>query len=565
MTENCKTPLPDFVVEYFRLMDAEPQHFCKQQWQLREIIESVFSSESLRIETERYKKYIGLGKYLGFGRGYEWERFLTGLFLCTYREDGRPRWNRILVYMGRGGGKSGLIAWWALALISPYNPVPEYNVDVGAFNEEQALRPVVDVRKALNRHETKMKKFFKWTLECITGKQTGAELKGYANNSRGLDGLRPGIIMLDEIHAYENNATIEVFKSALGKHPDPRQAYFTTEGYTQDGPLDDMIKLANKELSAGDTSSASLWYLCKLDKEDEAHDEDLWHKANPSLIYKPDLVDTLREQYRDWKNSPGHNLDFICKRMNIKKNRQELAVTTREKLMATAKDLPVPNDMQGWECTAGIDFSKTTDWTAVNLHFRKGEERYDINHAWICAQSTDLWRLRCPYQDWAEQGLVTIVDEPEISPQLLVDYLAEAMYRYTIKAVAIDDYRYALLAKGLESLGFSKAQKNLVMVRPSDIMRVVPIVDRCFSLELFHWGENPVLRWATNNTSLVPSKKSVLAVNGELQNGNFLYGKQEPHARKTDPFMALVASMVIENQIMDPLPDFDNEEMVLTF
>ena len=97
MTENCKTPLPDFVVEYFRLMDAEPQHFCKQQWQLREIIESVFSSESLRIETERYKKYIGLGKYLGFGRGYEWERFLTGLFLCTYREDGRPRWNRILV------------------------------------------------------------------------------------------------------------------------------------------------------------------------------------------------------------------------------------------------------------------------------------------------------------------------------------------------------------------------------------------------------------------------------------------------------------------------------------
>ena len=139
------------------------------------------------------------------------------------------------------------------------------------------------------------------------------------------------------------------------------------------------------------------------------------------------------------------------------------------------------------------------------------------------------------------------------------------MYRYTIKAVAIDDYRYALLAKGLESLGFSKAQKNLVMVRPSDIMRVVPIIDRCFSMELFHWGENPVLRWATNNTSLIPSKKSVLADSGELQNGNFLYGKQEPHARKTDPFMALVASMVVENQIMDPLPDFDDEEMVLTF
>lgn len=563
MTTSYKTKLPGFVTEHWSEMDENPQHFCVQQWQLRKLVDLVFQTEELQVDEEKYEKYLGLGKYLGFGRGYSWERYLTGLFLCTYRTDGRPRWTRILVYVGRGAGKSGLIAWWALCLISPYNKVEDYNVDIGAFNEEQALRPVIDVRKALNKHEAKMKKFFKWTLECITGKQNGGELKGYANNSKGLDGLRPGIIMLDEIHAYENNATIEVFKSALGKHPEPRQAFFTTEGYVQDGPLDDMVKLANKELSECDTTTDSLWYLCKLDKEEEAHDEDLWHKANPSLIHKPELMDTLRAQYRDWKNAPGHNLDFICKRMNVKKSRMELAVTTREKLMATAKELP--EDMDGWDCTIGIDFSKVTDWTAINIHFRDGEKRYDINHAWICSQSSDLWRLKCPYREWEKMGLITMVDAPEISPETLTDYISKAAQRYNVKAVAIDDYRYALLARHLEGIGFSKEQKNLHMVRPSDIMRTVPIIDRCFAMELFHWGEHPTLRWATNNTSLVPSKKSVLAKSGEMLNGNFLYGKVEPHARKTDPFMALVASMVIESEIEDPYPEIDMMDMVMSF
>lgn len=553
----CKsftTPLPDFCIEYFNLIDAFPQHFCTEQHELREMVEKIFEEETLIVDLEQYENYLGLGKYLGYGRGYEWERYLTGLFLCTYTLDDQPRWNRILVYVGRGAGKSGLIAWWALCLISPYNHVPEYNVDVGAYNEEQALRPVKDVRKALNKHESKMRRFFKWTLECITGKQNGGELKGYANNSKGLDGLRPGIVLMDEIHAYENNHTIEVFRSALGKHKHPRTAFFTTEGYIVDGPLDDMTKLARKELAACDISTKSLWFICKLDEESEADTEDLWHKANPSLIHKPELMDTLRDAYKDWKSAPGNNLDFICKRMNIKKQHQIMPVTTIERLRATAKELP---DLDGWNCTCGIDFSKTTDWMAINLHFKEGDNRFDINHAWICGQSEDLWRLKCPYREWEKQGLVTVVDAPEIPPETISDYLSEMMTRYQIKAVAIDSFRFALVSKELEKIGFSTARKNLFMVRPSDLMKVVPLVDRCFAMGFFHWSEQPCLRWSTNNASLLPSKKSVLTKSGELIGGNFIYGKQEPKARKTDPFMALVHSMTIE----DRLPEFSNDEI----
>ena len=70
--------------------------------------------------------------------------------------------------------------------------------------------------------------------------------------------------------------------------------------------------------------------------------------------------------------------------------------------------------------------------------------------------------------------------------------------------LAIDDFRYALLSKYLEEIGFeTKVRKNLKMVRPSDIMKVAPVIDSVFVNHWFCWGDAPELRWATNNTKLV--------------------------------------------------------------
>jgi hypothetical protein len=47
-----------------------------------------------------------------------------------------------------------------------------------------------------------------------------------------------------------------------------------------------------------------------------------------------------------------------------------------------------------------------------------------------------------------------------------------------------------------------------------------------------------------NNTKRVRSSKKI-----GVDTGNFIYAKIEAKSRKTDPFMALVASMVIEPEL----------------
>ena len=236
----------------------------------------------------------------------------------------------------------------------------------------------------------------------------------------------------------------------------------------------------------------------------------------------------------------------MTKRMNIPDGVSELKVTDWENIIATKKELP---DLSGWSCTCGIDYSKISDFASVNLHFRNGDQRYDISHSWLCLKSKDIPRMKCPWKDWADQGLLTLVDNVEIHPAYLADYIAEKKKEFNIEKLALDDFRYALLSDALRKIGFdAKTYKNVKLVRPSDIMRVATMIDSCFANQWFTWGDNPVLRWATNNTKLIRANRKA-GKEDDADVGNFVYGKIEAKSRKTNPFMALVASMTVEETL----------------
>ena len=62
-------------------------------------------------------------------------------------------------------------------------------------------------------------------------------------------------------------------------------------------------------------------------------------------------------------------------------------------------------------------------------------------------------------------------------------------------------------------------------------------------------GDAPHLRWAVNNTKRVRSSRNI-----GTDTGNFIYAKIEAKSRKTDPWMALVASMTCEDKLAQGAP-----------
>ena len=545
-------PLDPHIERYLQLVETGGVRACRDQQLLAKYVRRCFREEQLVVNTEQLAHYLGLQKYFPF-QLFPWQESLLALYLCTYRADGSPRWPDLLCMIGRGGGKDGFISFLSMCLLSQYHGIPKYDVDICANNEEQAMRPLQDLTEVLGApgQQRALRKHFYWTAERVRSLKTGSVMRGRTNNPQGKDGLRSGIVVFNEIHQYKDYANINVFTTGLGKKPHPRRAYFTTNGSVREGPLDEKLADADAILRGGEPDGGLLPFVCRLDSAGEVDDPGNWEKANPSLPYLPHLRAETEKEYREWKRSPRQLPDFMAKRMNLPGTQSDEPVAEWENIAATNRPLP---DLRGWACTAGIDYASLRDFASVNLHFRRGEERVDLSHSWLCLRSPDLERIKAPWREWAEQELITLVDDVEISPDLIAEYLAVQAQYYYIVRLALDNYRYALLKSALERAGFTTAAGNLCCVRPSDIMKVQPVIDSLFVNQRFTWGDCPPLRWAANNTKLVRSGRRQ-----GTDTGNYYYAKIEGKARKNDPFMALAASVVIEESLgacgVSELPD----------
>lgn len=536
MMMNYKTPIPSQVQEYIDIVEQEKVRTCEEQKLLVALVKRAFETEELIYDEEQIEKYLSYQKYFPFSL-FAWEKFCFVLHNCIFTTDDEPRWDTLFALMGRGGGKNAYLSFEDFCLITDTNGIEEYDIDICANSEEQAKTTFNDIHKILDnpQHTKKLRKFFRWTKTEIQNLKTHSTIKYRTNNPRGKDGLRSGKVDFDEPHAYENWENINVFTTGLGKKRHPRRSYVSTNGDVREGPLDQLIDKSKKILNGELPDNGFLPFVCWLDDEKEVHDEANWEKANPSLPWLPTLRKQMRGEYQDYLLDPVINHAFMTKRMNRPQGRKDTEVASWENILKTNGEVP---ELRGKPCVCGIDFSKTTDFVSAFLLFKQKDRYYGVHHSWFCTASNDKHRIKIPLQEMEQRGLLTIVDDVEINPTLIADWVKQQSSIYNIEKIAIDNYRYAILSRALADIGFEAKEKKVKLVRPSDIMLVQPKIASWFIGNKIIWGDDPLMRWFTNNTKLEPAP-----------NNNFKYGKIEPKSRKTDGFFAFVAAVTLEEEI----------------
>ena len=502
-------------------------------------IENKLADPRVTVRSDMAEKAAELiERYFGM-QLFPWEKFVLGLVHCYYDDDTLV-FSEYLIVMGRGNGKNGFISGLVWYLTTKYHGIEGYNVDIIANSEEQAKTSFEDIYNMLERTWSKSKRFFRKTRELITNVNTQSYIKYNTSNAKTKDGKRSACLVFDEIHEYQNDDMIKVFRSGFGKRKHSRTFYITTNGYVREGVLDERLRIAQDVLVGLIPDSRLCPLIYELDSDEEAVDPANWEKANPSLPYLATLRQEISKNWSEKDYDSSIKLDLYTKRFNRPRNGQEISVTEYKNISATNQPLP---DLRRRACVVGIDYAELSDWAAVNLHFRDGNTRYDINHAWICRDSQSLPRVKAPWREWVDRGLCTYVDDVSIPPALLAEYIAEQGQQYMIRGLAMDNYRWSVMSDTLREIGFDASDKKRVkIVRPSDIMKTEPVIQECFARGYFIWGDNPCLRWATNNTKRVRSGKR-----DGTDTGNYYYAKIEGKSRKTDPFMALVASMTFES------------------
>ena len=540
-----------YIQAYIDLVRSGVTPMCREQYQLADLINHAFATEDLIVDDDQLERYMGLQRYFPY-KLLPWESFLFALHNCVYTPDGDLRWPCLVVIVGRGAGKNGYLAFEDFALLTPINGVKDYDIDIFATAEDQARATFDDIYDILDGDKPYFEKYFTWTKEEIVNKATGSKLKFRTSAPKTKDGGRPGKVDFDEVHAYENSKLIDVAVTGLGKKRHPRRTYITTRGDVRDGPLDKLLEKAKKVLSRERPDNGWIYFICRLDSDTEIMMPEFWGKANPSLHdpARRELYKEILLEFEEYKDDPAGHGAFPTKRMNRPQGDTEAEVTSWENIKAASAPLPDDSVLNGRPAVFGIDYASTQDFVAAGILVQVGDMYYWLTHSWVCAQSKTLSRIQFPISEAERRGELTMVYEPEISPDIPVKWVADMRDRYNLIMGGIDHFRFTLLSKAFAEHGFDPDRKkgNLKLTYSPEQSMVAPLISSAFLNHKIVWGDNMLMRWYTNNAIRIIDKR-----------GNITYGKIEPKTRKTDGFMALVAAFIVAEIKRDELTYYNTD------
>ncbi|HPT88472.1 MAG TPA: terminase large subunit [Bacillota bacterium] len=511
-------------------------------------IEFKLNNPDVIIRTDMIDKAVELIERYFEIKLFDWELFVIALIHCYYKSSDTVVFDEILIMTGRGNGKNGFISPVSWYVTTHYHGVKEYNVDIIANAEDQAKTSFNDVYNVLERTSEKSKRFFYWTKQVINNLKTNSYIKYNTSNAKTKDGKRSACLIFDEIHEYETWDVIKVFTSGFGKKKHSRTFYITTQGYVRGGILDELLKLAEDVLYGGIKNLGFLPLLYRLDDKEEVHNREMWHKANPSLKYLPELQKEMDKVYAKMKYQPHLAIDFMTKRMNCPAEDIYAAVAEWDKIVAAANpNRPIPYDeLEGLDCIGAIDYASIRDFASVGLLFKHKGKRYYIEHTFVCHKALEIESrpIKFPIYEAVEKGLITIIRRDSISADDIAEWFLKQAEKYHIINIACDDYRAKLLEKKFTEVGLPL---KVVRSGPITHAKVAPLIESMFAEETIIFGDNMTMRWYINNTYKEIDKK-----------GNTTYLKIEPKTRKTDGFFGFIHALSLDGELVEVNYEFES-------
>ncbi|MCM3599000.1 terminase large subunit [Metabacillus idriensis] len=540
-----------YVDEYIKLWKTGKIELNKERIMLIAYLENyILPRDDLYFDEEMHEDYITFTEKWYFPLE-PFQKFFTAFVFLFHKEDDAVFYEQFLLLMARGAGKNGLISSLSHFFISPLHGINRYNISIVANNEKQAKTSFKEIYDVIGSREVLEDMFYRTKVE-IMSYDTKSIVQFHTSNAGTKDGLRDGCVIYDEIHSYATFDTVNVFSSGLGKVPNSREFYIGTDGYVRDGFLDKTKERAIAILEGRELDDPLFPFICKIDDRKEADHPEKWGKSNPMFegemsAYAKGLLKKVKTQHRQLKSNPSSRMEFMTKRMNFPEVDLEKSVATWEEIWRTGfeEDEKTPRqipDLKHRTCIGGLDYARIKDFAAVGLLFKVGDDYIWKTHSFVRKGFLDTVKLEAPIAEWEEQGLLTIVEGPVIEIHHIVNWFVRMREIYGLTKIVADTFRLDLVKAALEAEGF-----EIDYIRnPKAIHSLLaPRVETIFAKHNLIFGDNPLMRWYTNNV-YVKTKAD----------GNKEYLKKDEFRRKTDGFQAFIHALFKADEVLVDEADF---------
>ena len=451
------------------------------------------------------EKFVRLTKSPFYGKPMILMLWQKAVIECLYSfkiaETGRDRFKRAILLIGRKNTKSETcngLAFTELMIGAPGSDI------VCSSNDDSQANILFDgINTMRELFDPKNKRTHK-NLSFIKNRRTGTKVFKISDKTRNKEGRNIDFAIIDEVHEMRDRTIINSIDQSQSIKLNPKRIIITTEGFTNEGALDDELRYARKVLNGEGEDETLLVWLYTQDSEQEIwQDESSWQKSNPTIgVIK--TYDYLRERLNRSRVDKSERVFTLCKDFNIKQN------TAQSWLMLDDYDYPQEvkslEDFRGCYCLAAVDLSETTDLTNCKLLFmRQGDPtKYVFSHYWIPEgklQNSPDTEAGANYREWAQKNYLTICAGYDNDLSEVADWLASLKRDYDIRVVKCGyDQRFAKeFINRCEEYGIETE-----MIQQSREVMSSPMkwVEADLKARNINYGRNPIDLWCFGNASM---------------------------------------------------------------
>ncbi len=475
-----------------------------------------------------------------------WQCFALANIFGWVDDQGLRRYRKALIVVGSGNGKTPLVASIALFCASQ-DGAKNPEVDVFANSEKQANILVGDCVRMVSESPALRSKF-KALRGHIDYYAEGWQKKGrnpapdgsiqaFSADARRVDGLRPTMAAMDEVHEMRTYDLINQMQRSLKKASNPLLVMISTMGRVLDGVLVQEYRLADERLKGiGDAQMRNRFFpmIFELDEQDDPSDSTTWVKANPSLGVLLRQSD-LEEAWVQAQKIPAQKGDFLTKQLNIFTKVDEASYLDWSLVQRNQGMIDIES-VRGREAFGGFDISVSGDHTSTCLEVPLDDGRMlVIPHTFVPRSVAERDSERLDYYGFAMQGLLTIIDGEYIRQEHIIEWFEKWANVFDIRCIGYDPANATLLVRSLsEWRGEDKPVFTCDPVRQGALTLNAPMKDlreRFIDGKIVH-NQNRLFEWYLNNVRLRKDYQT-------RDNENWVPVKMDKY-RKIDAFMALL-------------------------
>ena len=431
-----------------------------------------------------------------------WQQFVIGSLFGWYSQDGMRRFRTAYIETGKGSGKTPTAAGVGLyGLVADAEPAPE--VYSAATTRDQAKIAFLDAVRMVGGND-ELKELVTHQVLSLTIPGKSATFRPVSSEHRGLDGLRPHIGLIDELHEHPTGLVVDKIRAGIKRRRNALIFEITNSGWDRTSVCWQHHEYSVKVLEGTAENDQWFAYVCQLDEGDEWTDERCWLKANPGMLEGLPPIKYLREQVEEAKGMPSK--ENIVRRLNFCQWTEQ---ADRWLDMAEYDACPTTGaEVKGLACMAGLDAASTSDLTALVLAFQAENGGYDVlAKFWIPERTLDAQGSGRSEEDrlrlvqWAREGWITTTSGETTDYDLVEHDILEILAAHELKRLSFDRWNVTQLVTHLtDALGEERVvafpQTMAAMSAPTKEL------ERLVRDHKLRTGGNPVLRWMASNVAL---------------------------------------------------------------